>query len=58
MDILGLVLLAFVSSITPGPNNVMLWGSGMNFGIRRSIPHIAGVNLGFGALLFAIIVTV
>lgn len=46
-------LFAFVASITPGPNNVMLWASGMNFGLRRTIPHIAGVNVGFSSLLIA-----
>lgn len=32
------MLFAFVSSITPGPNNTMLLASGVNFGVRRSIP--------------------
>jgi len=43
----GLVLFAFVSSITPGPNNMMLMASGANFGFRRTIPHMLGINLGF-----------
>lgn len=43
----ALVLFAFVSSITPGPNNLMLMASGANFGFRRTIPHMLGVNLGF-----------
>ncbi len=43
----GLVLFAFVSSITPGPNNLMLMASGANFGFRRTIPHMLGVGLGF-----------
>jgi len=38
---------AFVSSITPGPNNLMLLASGANFGFRRSLPHLLGVGLGF-----------
>jgi threonine/homoserine/homoserine lactone efflux protein len=46
-------MFAFVSSITPGPNNVMLWASGLNFGFRRTVRHIAGVNLGFVSLLMA-----
>ncbi|MFT7475499.1 MAG: threonine/homoserine/homoserine lactone efflux protein [Verrucomicrobiales bacterium] len=46
MEIAALVALAFVASITPGPNNLMLLASGMNHGIRRTIPHIAGVSLG------------
>lgn len=43
----GLILFAFVSSVTPGPNNLMLMASGANFGFRRSIPHMLGVALGF-----------
>ncbi|MFC3225750.1 LysE family translocator [Marinibaculum pumilum] len=45
---------AFATSITPGPNNVMLLASGANFGLDRSLPHMAGINLGFGAMVLAI----
>ncbi|MHA6267408.1 LysE family translocator [Aliiroseovarius sp. CAU 1755] len=41
------VAFAFVSSITPGPNNLMLMASGANFGFRRSIPHMLGIGIGF-----------
>ena len=54
MDVPALVALAFVASITPGPNNLMLIASGMNHGIRRTIPHVAGVSLGFAFLIFVI----
>jgi threonine/homoserine/homoserine lactone efflux protein len=37
---------AFVTSVTPGPNNVMLLASGVNHGFRRTLPHVAGVSLG------------
>ncbi|MFC2968478.1 LysE family translocator [Acidimangrovimonas pyrenivorans] len=43
----ALVAFAFVSSITPGPNNLMLMASGANFGLRRTVPHMFGVALGF-----------
>lgn len=43
----GLVAFAFVTSITPGPNNLMLMTSGANYGFIRTIPHMAGVALGF-----------
>lgn len=43
----GLALFCFVSSITPGPNNLMLMTSGVNFGLRRTLPHMLGVALGF-----------
>ncbi len=45
--LLALAAFAFVSSITPGPNNLMLMASGANFGVRRTIPHMLGVALGF-----------
>ena len=44
---LAFALFAFVSSITPGPNNTMLLASGVNFGFVRSLPHMAGVTVGF-----------
>ena len=44
---LALVVFAFVMSVTPGPNNVMLLASGVNYGFRRSIPHMIGISLGF-----------
>ncbi|SEP96055.1 Threonine/homoserine/homoserine lactone efflux protein [Loktanella sp. DSM 29012] len=37
---------AFVSSVTPGPNNLMLMASGANYGFRRTIPHMFGISLG------------
>ena len=43
----ALAAFAFVSSITPGPNNLMLMASGANFGFRRTIPHLMGVGVGF-----------
>lgn len=48
---LALVLFAFVTSVTPGPNNLMLMASGANFGFRRSIPHMMGITLGFGFMI-------
>lgn len=48
-----LALLAFgvVSSFTPGPNNLMLMASGSHFGVRRTMPHLAGVVIGFSAMI-------
>ena len=45
--LIALALFAFVSSVTPGPNNLMLLSSGTRFGFRRTIPHMLGVALGF-----------
>jgi threonine/homoserine/homoserine lactone efflux protein len=49
--LLPLMMFAFVSSITPGPNNIMLTSSGIAFGFSRTIPHMLGVTFGFGVLL-------
>ena len=46
-----LATYAFVSSITPGPNNIMLTSSGIWFGFKRSIPHMLGITSGFAVLL-------
>ena len=43
----GLTVFAFVTSVTPGPNNMMLLSSGVNFGFRRTLPHALGVAIGF-----------
>lgn len=50
---LSLLLFAFTTSITPGPNNMMLLASGVNFGMRRTIPHMLGIEVGFASLLIA-----
>jgi len=46
-----LALFAFVASITPGPNNLLLMRSGASFGIQRSLRPLFGVQLGFAALV-------
>jgi len=43
----ALISFALVSSVTPGPNNLMLMTSGANFGIWRTLPHLFGVVFGF-----------
>ena len=47
----ALLAFSFVSAITPGPNNLMLLTSGVNFGFRRTIPHMLGVGLGFALMV-------
>lgn len=51
---IALVGFAFVTSITPGPNNLMLMASGANFGFQRSIPHMLGIGLGFTFMVFLV----
>jgi len=40
-----------IAAITPGPNNVMLTTTGLNFGVRRGIPHLLGICIGFPVML-------
>ena len=49
----SLIGVAFAAAWTPGPNNLMLMSSGALFGLRRTLPHIAGVQAGFTAVLAA-----
>lgn len=48
-----MAVFALASSWPPGPNNIMLTASGVNFGFTRSVPHIAGVIVGYGMVLLA-----
>ena len=45
-------IFAFVTAITPGPNNSLLMASGIKFGRKASIPHFLGIWLGFTFLFF------
>jgi threonine/homoserine/homoserine lactone efflux protein len=45
---------ALVMSITPGPNNTMLLASGVNFGFRRTLPHMLGITCGCVIMMMAI----
>jgi threonine/homoserine/homoserine lactone efflux protein len=51
---LGLLTFALVASITPGPNNTMVLASGLNFGVRRSVPHMLGIAFGFTLMVFLV----
>lgn len=48
------IVYSTVTSITPGPNNIMLAASGLNFGLKRSIPHILGIGFGFGVMVILV----
>ena len=52
--LLAFAAYAFVTSITPGPNNTMLLASGANFGFRATLPHMLGISLGFGLMVLAV----
>ena len=51
--LLSAAAFCLVGSMTPGPNNVMLLASGVNYGFARTLPHVAGVVGGYGFLLLA-----
>ena len=51
--LLAQIVFASVMAFTPGPNNVLLAASGVNFGFMRTMPHIWGVTVGFDVLLIA-----
>jgi threonine/homoserine/homoserine lactone efflux protein len=53
-DLVGLVAFAFVGTVSPGPNNTVLWSSGLRFGFRRTVPHVLGTALGIGALVVGV----
>lgn len=50
----ALATYAFVTSVTPGPNNIMLLASGVNFGLRRTVPHMLGIALGHAFMVFVV----
>ena len=55
MDLLLTVLFfAFSTTITPGPNNVMIMSSGVNYGVKASVPHWLGICLGFPLMVLLV----
>jgi len=49
--LLALFAFAIASAATPGPNNMMLLASGVNFGFVRTLPHMVGIGVGFIAMV-------
>ncbi|WP_416396452.1 LysE family translocator [Allohahella sp. A8] len=52
--LLAIVLFAITMTGTPGPNNIMIMTSGLNYGIRRSLPHFFGICIGTAVLVFSV----
>lgn len=48
------MVFTFVASVTPGPNNIMLLASGINYGIKKSLPHYFGICIGFLLLVTSV----
>src|ERR1700710_1545778 len=49
--LIAFVVFAVVMFFTPGPNNIMVLSSGLTYGFRRSLPHIAGITIGFAFMV-------
>ncbi len=54
MEYAAIILFAIATCVTPGPNNTMIMTSGLNYGIRRSLPHFSGIVLGFPVMVVAV----
>ena len=52
--LIAFVIFAAVMYFTPGPNNVMLLSSGLVYGFRRTLPHIAGITVGMAFMIAAV----
>jgi threonine/homoserine/homoserine lactone efflux protein len=52
--LIAFVMFATVMYFTPGPNNIMLLSTAVTFGFRRSLPHIAGITIGFAFMIGAV----
>ena len=52
--IIATVLFAVSASVTPGPNNIMVMTSGVNFGVRKSLPLLSGICIGFAVMLLLV----
>jgi threonine/homoserine/homoserine lactone efflux protein len=52
--LIAFIVFAAVMYFTPGPNNIMLLSSGLNYGFRRTLPHLAGVVIGFAFMVGAV----
>ena len=49
--LVALAAFALATSVTPGPNNVMLLASGLNYGFRATLPHMLGISLGHAVMV-------
>jgi threonine/homoserine/homoserine lactone efflux protein len=54
MDYSALILFIIAASITPGPNNILILASGVNHGIQKSLPHYAGIGVGFPLMVISV----
>jgi threonine/homoserine/homoserine lactone efflux protein len=52
--LIAFVVFAAVMYFTPGPNNIMVLSSGLTFGFRPTVPHIAGITFGCAFMVAAV----
>lgn len=52
--LLSMLSLSFVMSISPGPVNMMIISSGINYGFKKTFAFISGATIGFTLLLVLI----
>jgi len=48
------IFFAFAACVTPGPNNLMIMHSGLNFGLKKTIPAMLGILFGVSTMLLGI----
>jgi len=53
--LVAISVFAFVMSVTPGPNNIMLLASGAQFGYQKTLPHMLGIIIGMALLLASVL---
>lgn len=51
---LTILLFAASTTITPGPNNIMIMASGLNYGVKKSTPHFLGICFGFPTMVILV----
>jgi threonine/homoserine/homoserine lactone efflux protein len=51
---IAFVVFGAVMAFTPGPNNIMVLSSGLTYGFRRSLPHIAGITIGVSFMVASV----
>lgn len=51
---LAIIVFAASTTVTPGPNNIMIMASGLNYGIKHSAPHFLGICFGFPAMVIMV----
>lgn len=55
MELLSAIFIfAIATSVTPGPNNIMMMTSGLNYGVKKSMPHLFGICVGFPAMVMVV----